>query len=146
MAFTVLFLFGAALGNLAKSEGLGLLGKDWLKGLSMFCLSPIYAAIFFLSDGKYLTHEPHGLYMSDCEFQSFLKVCMPFSVCTVISMSIEFSGKAILWKNIWFILYCLWRTVESQCKPSESLLYHNMKEQGLSFDKAPNFELISKLL
>ena len=50
-------------------------------------------------------HEPLGLYMDDCALQSFLKVCMTFSVHTVMSTSILSSGKAHC-KNLSRKLHC----------------------------------------
>ena len=38
----------------------------------------------------------------------------------------------------------LWRIVGSQFKPGESLLQHEMKEQGLTFEKTSSLEFVSK--
>ena len=83
-----------------KGDGFDLLGYLWAeeKGFMMFCLSSIYVSIFLTSDGKGVMHEPHGLHTNDCDLWSFLKVWLPFSICTVISTSMVSSGR-LHWKN-----------------------------------------------
>ena len=90
LAVTVHFFARVALGCFANSEGLGLLGNDLLKGLAVAYLSSVQSFFFFLRDGKGPTSDPHELHFDIWVVQSFLKVCMPFSVQMVTLTSCVF--------------------------------------------------------
>ena len=83
-----------------KGHWFDLLGYLWAEkdGFLLFHLSSMYAAIFLISDGKGLMHEPHRLHTDVFELWSFLKVWIPFSICTVISTSVD-SFSRLHWKN-----------------------------------------------
>ena len=67
VAFTVLFLLGAALGNLANGNGLDLLEKGLIAFEGIGNGLPLYASIFLCSNGKGFMCEPHGLHTDDCD-------------------------------------------------------------------------------